>query len=442
MADRTTLQQRLHIVQCSEDGLSDRLIANKIDRSVQTVRKWRRRGQRLGRGALASKKMGGPQKGALCSFPQDIRERLLEWRKAHPGWGPKTLLAELQASSSTWEALPSRSSIGRFLKEEGLTRSYEKHSPLPTSPAQSATSPHQLWEMDAKGNENIEGVGYVAFINLNDRLSRARLLSYPCALERAQSHPTTKEYKTLLRLAFSEWGLPQRVQVDHESVFFDNISKSPFPTRMHLWLCALGVELCFARPKRPTDQAITERSHRLWYEQVVEGASFGCWSDLYQALLKRREFLNYHLPCSSLGEKPPLVAFPKATHSGRSYAAQLERELLDLKRVDRLLEKGRWYRRLSKDRTVSLGGWVYYLKGAPKGEQLEIGYQASGQERHLLFKDESGELVARQAIKGLSGKDLLGEELEPYVRVPYFQARLPFTLADEGVVRVYQTMVA
>ena len=71
--------------------------------------------------------------------------------------------------------------------------------------------------MDARGNENIEGVGYVAFINLNDRHSRARLLSYPCALSRAQSHPTTKDYKTLLGLTFSEWGLPERPQVDHES---------------------------------------------------------------------------------------------------------------------------------------------------------------------------------------------------------------------------------
>jgi hypothetical protein len=210
--------------------------------------------------------------------------------------------------------------------------------------------------MDARGNENVKGVGYVAFINLNDRYSRARLLSHPCPLKRAQSHPTTQEYKTLLRLAFSKWGLPQRVQVDHESVFFDNISKSPLPTRVHLWLCALGVTLCFARRNRPTDQAMTERSHRLWYEQVLQGTSFDCWEELYRASLGRGKLLNHHLPCSLLGEKPPLVAFPKATHSGRSYAADLERELLDPKRVDRLLEKGQWFRRVSKDLTVSVGG--------------------------------------------------------------------------------------
>lgn len=442
MANPTTLEERLQILEWSKAGLADSQIAEKIDRSVHTVRKWRRRGTRLGRGALASE-MGRPAQGALRSFPEAIRERLLAWRKAHPGWGPKTLRAELLLEAFCEDfggALPSRSSIARFLKEEGLiTRSYEKHSALPAPSARSATAAHQLWEMDAKGNEKVAGVGYVALINVNDRYSRARLLSYPCALGRAQSHPTTEDYKTLLRLAFSEWGLPERIQVDHESVFFDNVSKSPFPTQLHLWLCALGVALCFARPNRPTDQAITERSHRLWYEQVVEGGTFGCWSALYEALLERRAFLNYHLPCAALGERPPLVAMPEADHSGRFYGAELEKELLDLKRVDTFLEKGRWFRRISKDSTVSLGGLVYYVKGARRGEQLQIDYEAS--DRHLLFKDEAGKMLARTAIKGVSVGALLGE-LEPYVSLPFFQPRLPFTLEEQGVIRVCETMVA
>lgn len=448
MANRTTLQQRLLILRSSEAGLSDAQIAHRIDRSLYTVRKWRRRGRRLGRGALASPKMGRPKRGALSSFSEAIRERLLCWRKAHPGWGPKTLLAELEASSResspSREVLPSRSSIGRFLKEEGLTRSYDKHSPLPAPPARSATSPHQLWEMDARGNERIEGVGHVAFINLNDRFSRARLLSYPCPLKGPQSHPTTQDYKTLLRLAFSEWGLPERLQVDHESVFFDNLSKSPYPSRLHLWLCALGVRLCFARRNRPTDQAMTERSHTLWYKQVVEGVAFGGWEELYRASLGRRGFLNYRLPCSSLGHKPPLLAFPEAAHSGRPYAAHLEGELLDLERVDRLLEEGRWFRRVSEHSTVSLGRRIYYVKGAKRGEQLQIGYRGGARQehRHLLFEDESGGVVGRRPIKGTSVLDLLGEEFKACVMLPYFQPRLPFTLAEQGAVRVYETMVA
>jgi transposase len=443
MADRTTLQERLQILELSEAGFTDPSIAQKIGRSVWTVRKWRRRGTRSGRSALAShNEMGRPHRGALCRFPEAMSERLLRWRKAHPGWGPKTLLAELEASYSREEelSLPSRASIGRLLKEKGLSRSYQKHSRLPAPSLRSATAPHQLWEMDARGNEKVAGLGHVALIALNDRHSRARLLCYPCQLEGPQSHPKTVEYKTLLRLAFSEWGLPESLQVDHESVFFENVSKSPFPTGLHLWLCALGVELCFARPHRPTDQAITERSHTLWYEQVLQGASFSSWEELYEALLKRRPFLNRLLPCATLAHRAPLVAFPQADHSGRPYAAYLEEELLEMGRVDRLLEKGKWFRRVSKDLTVSLGGLVYYLKGAKRGEQVRIIYEAS--DRHLLFEDEAAEVLGRKPIKGLSVEDLLGEGFEPYVSWPYYQPRLPFSLAEQGAVRVRETMAA
>lgn len=147
------------------------------------------------------------------------------------------------------------------------------------------------------------------------------------------------------------------------------------------------------------------------------------------------------LPCASLGEKAPLVAFPEASHSGRPYRPEeLEAHLLDPKRLDEaLLEKGRWFRQASKDRTISLGAQVYYLASACQGQQLEIGYEAI--DRHLVFKDEAGETIGHKPIKGTSVEDLLGE-LEPYVRLPLFQPRLPLTLAEQGVVRVCETMVA
>jgi len=437
MPNPTTLEERLQIIEWSKAGLTDQQIADEIERSIETVRKWRRRGTRLGRQAL-SPEMGRPKEGALSSFPQALRERLLSWRKAHPGWAPKTLLAELE-SRSDFVVLPSRSSIARFLEEMDLiTRPYEKHSELPAlAPPRNAKAPHQLWEMDARGNEKIEGVGTIALVDLNDRYSRARLLSYPCPLEKAQSHPTTEDYKTLLRLAFSGWGLPERIQVDHESVFFDNQSKSPYPSRLHLWLCSLGVELCFTRAHRPTDQAMTERSHQLWYKQVVQGRAFASWSELYEASVGRRDFLNYELPCASLRERPPLVAFPQARHSGRFYHPLSEGELVEVGRVDALLKKGKWFRRASKDLTVCLGGFVYYAKGARKGEQLEIGYDSES--RELLFTNESGESIGRKAIKGVSVKELLGE-FEAYVGPLSFQMELPLRWTNQGVARLCETM--
>jgi transposase-like protein len=87
MPNTTTLEERLYIIERSQEaGLTDSEIANELDRSIETVRKWRRRGARLRRDALASK-MGRPPEGALCSFSEELKECLLEWRRDNPGWG-------------------------------------------------------------------------------------------------------------------------------------------------------------------------------------------------------------------------------------------------------------------------------------------------------------------------------------------------------------------
>ena len=93
-----------------------------------------------------------------------------------------------------------------------------------------------------------------------------------------------------LKLAFTDWGLPEQLQVDHDSVFYDNRTPSPFPTRLHLWLLALGIGLTFSRVGRPTDQGLTERSQQLWTDQVILGQSFNDWQHLYLALQQRRTF--------------------------------------------------------------------------------------------------------------------------------------------------------
>jgi transposase len=232
----TSLEERVRIGIMAELGLSDKEIAQRIGWSVHTVRKWRRQYEREGRSGLASP-MGRPKQGALSTFPVQLRERLRTWREAHPGWGAKTLHAELQVRErSERQPLPSIASIGRFWHEQGVVRPYEKHQNLPVAARDPAQQPHAAWEMDARGYGRIPDVGLVSLIQLNDRCSHVRLLSYPVWVgeQRCIRHPTTEDYQTALRLAFTDWGLPEQLQVDHEAMFFDNKSKSPFPTRLHL----------------------------------------------------------------------------------------------------------------------------------------------------------------------------------------------------------------
>ncbi len=88
---------------------------------------------------------------------------------------------------------------------------------------------------------------------------------------------------------------------------------------------------------------------------------------------------------------------------------------------------------------MSLGGYVYYIKGIEKGEQLEIGYDSES--RELLFRNECGELIRGRAIKGMRVKELLGE-FEPYVGPLSFQMELPLDWTNQGVIRLCETMAA
>ena len=218
-------------------------------------------------------------------------------------------------------------------------------------------------------------MGFIGLINAKDVCSKAHVLSYPAPASGKKGQPSTEDYQTALRYGFSQFGLPARIQVDHAGIFFDNHSKSPFPTRFHLWLIGLGIELCFSRFHRPTDQAHVERSHQTIFAQALEEKQFQDWNHLFEHLQNRMRFLNEEFPSKSLRKKPPLSAYPQAAHSNRHYHLQSEQELISMERVFEFLSKGIWFRQLAQNRTLSLGAKTYYIpKAKPRrSEERRVG---------------------------------------------------------------------
>ena len=422
----TSLEERLKIVSESEKGVAAWRISKKLGWRPETIRKWRRRGQQKGRAGLVTK-MGRPKRGALSSYPEEVRETIKRWREAHPGWGAKTIAMECrQHPAFVGQKIPSIAGIERFLREQNLSKKHEKRVALPESQQKRSINAHDVWEMDAQGYQQIPDVGMVTLINLNDKASHMRLLSYPCFLGRTnvERHANTADYQVALRLAFTDWGLPKRLQVDHESVFFDNKTKSPFPTRLHLWLVALGVQLTFSRVGRPTDQGMTERSHQLWSQQVIEGQHFPDWDILYQRLRQRRDFLNKQLPCTSLDGQPPLIAEPDAHFSGRAYRPEYEAQLLDLDRVYAYLSQGQWFRRVATHGIISIGGHVYSVGLKWQRQQIEVRFSA--EQQLFCCYDDAGALIKQFAWRG-DLEQILSGDVAVAMTLPHFQLCLPFT---------------
>jgi len=176
----TTVVERVTILERATAGETDSMIAAALGCSIWTVRKWRRRGQHLGRPGLTPA-LGRPTKAPLSTIPPALRATILALQRAHPGWGPETILAELR-TDRLWseQLLPSRSRIAALFKHEKLTRRYSRHSDLPTPKPSDQAHPHDEWELDAQGWMMVDGIGKVCLVNILDVVSRLKVESYPC----------------------------------------------------------------------------------------------------------------------------------------------------------------------------------------------------------------------------------------------------------------------
>ena len=427
---------RVKIGELASAGKSDAQIALELDDNYWTVRKWRRRFEKQGKPGLVST-MGRPAAGALSTFSSTVCSAIRRLRETHPGWGADSILASLVWDEG-WrlDELPSRSSVAAFLKQSGLTKRYGYRAPLPEPEEQTVTRPHQEWELDAMGDQMVKGVGRVSLINIIDVLSSLKVESYPCLNQR---NPATPEYYLTLRRAFLQFGLPERITFDRATVFYDNTSASPWPTKLHLWLIALGIEASFTRRRCPTDHARIERMHQTIDGQALRGQT---WSDptaLWAGLDRRRDALNHHLPVRTMDRQAPLLAFPNAVHSQRSYQPAWEEEMLQLERIYSYLASGRWFRKVNKSGHFSIGGHFYQTCWRWHSKTVELTFDAPTVS--LICTLEGGtEPPMRIPVQGLSKAELMGE-LSAVQRLPDFQLSLPWS-ADTWRSLAYAELLA
>jgi transposase len=86
------------------DGRSVVEVAAQVGVSRQTVHEWLARYEAAGLAGLANRS----HKPEPCpqQMPAAVEAQVLEWRRVHPGWGPRRLLHELHRAGVS--PLPSR----------------------------------------------------------------------------------------------------------------------------------------------------------------------------------------------------------------------------------------------------------------------------------------------------------------------------------------------
>jgi hypothetical protein len=277
-------------------------------------------------------------------------------------------------------------------------------------------------------------VGQVSVINIADSCSRLKVASWGCV---ACRKPSTADYQLACRRAFIRYGLPRSISLDHDTVFYDNNSASPFPSRFHLWLLALGINVRFITRPPPAEHARIERTHQLLTEQALAGQAFVDGEQMQTTLDERRDFLNAEYPSRTWQGQPPLAAWPQAQHTRRPYIPETETACLNLSRVWAYLARHRWFRDVSAQGQFTLGAQRYGLGKSWAQQTIEI--TADAQTQEFVCTAADGQRTQRIPALGLTPDDLSGE-LPPWHNLPAYQRRLPFDPQAQREASLFQEL--
>lgn len=268
---------------------------------------------------------------------------------------------------------------------------------------------HQRWQMDSKDAIpfGAERANVQEIRDIYSGLMIASQAFVASPTDKGWQHLHREQHQQALRLAFSQWGLPQEVQTDNNSEF-TNMDDPSFPTLFTLWLVGLGITHVASRPHRPTDQSQIERNHRTqgdfaWKDQTFERL------DLFQqALDHHRQVYNelYPSEAAHCHGHPPLSVFPTARSTGKPYHPDLEWDLFDLSRVDAFLAERVWTRKVAKNGTVHLGDH-YYILGANWIAQF-VSIRFLPETRSFRFQTKDGLLILNLPAQGLEKDHLIG----------------------------------
>lgn len=231
----------------------------------------------------------------------EIQQLLLAVKAKHPFWGARKLLAHLagQAPAQHW---PAQSTVGEFLKQQGLTvaRRRRPHSPAWSQPLAHADAPNRVWSIDFKGWFKT-GDGQICYpLTVTDNYSRMLLR---CQVLPAE---TTVLVVPVLAAAFREYGLPERIRSDNGTPFGSNGHSGL--SALSVWWLKLGIVPERIQPGCPQQNGRHERMHLTLKLETTLPPQPTLRKQQQRFDAFRQEY-NQERPHEALGQTPPASSY-------------------------------------------------------------------------------------------------------------------------------------
>lgn len=294
----SVVEQRYLAVKEVLDGAKVTDVATRYGIDRRTVHRWLVRYANDGLGALANRS-SRPDRCPHQIAPE-IEARIVALRRAHPGWGPRTILSKLRKEL---EEPPSRSSIYRCLIRHRLIDPKPRRRRPKDYKRWERSRPMELWQIDVMGGVMLhDGTECKAITGIDDH-------SRFCVIAKLVHRATARPVCEALLEALSHHGVPEQILTDNGKVFTGRLARKPATVAFDRICLHNGIRHLLTAPYSPTTTGKIERLHKTMRKELLSGRTFTTIEQAQAELDTWVAHYNGEREHQAIGDVPPIRRF-------------------------------------------------------------------------------------------------------------------------------------
>jgi len=299
---RLVEQRYQAVLEVLNDGATVTDVARRHGVARQTVHGWLRRYAAGGLAGLAdatSKPLSCPHQMAPA-----VEARIVELRRQHPGWGPRTILFWLDKEGL--EPVPGRTSVERCLIRHGLVTPQARKRKRSDYKRWERSRAMELWQMDIVGGVALADGSEAKIVSGID--DHSRFVISAAVVARATAQPVCDA----LQAAIARHGAPEAILTDNGKVFTARFGPGPGPVLFDRICRDNDIKHILTAPRSPTTTGKVERWHKTLRAEFLTGKVFADLAEAQARLDAWVRHYNHERPHQSIGRVPPNERFKLA----------------------------------------------------------------------------------------------------------------------------------
>lgn len=297
-------QRYLAVREVLDSGATVSDVARRYGVDRRTVHRWLVRyanGGLAGLGDRTSKPDSCPHQ-----VSPEVEALIVSMRRAHPGWGPRTILNQLRRRL---DDPPSRSGIYRALVRHGLIDPKPRRRQRAEYKRWERSRAMELWQMDTMGGVVLSDGTQLSVVTGIDDHSRF------CVIARLVERATARPVCDALMEGLSWHGVPDQILTDNAKVFTGRLGNKPAVVLFDRICLNNGIRHILTAPYSPTTTGKVERLHKTLRKELFSQATFETITEAQAGLDEWVVYYNHERDHQGIGGVAPVRRFELANSS-------------------------------------------------------------------------------------------------------------------------------